>query len=440
MSRRFYLLSLGCPKNAVDSEAMQNLLEDAGWRCTERPDRADVLIVNTCGFIGQAREESHDALRALAQHKWAGQVLLAAGCLSQRYGQEIQRTVPGVDGCLGTREWAHIVECVEQLSDRDRVASVRPSGEVSVVAPMRRQAQAPSAYLKIADGCSAPCAFCAIPLIKGPQRSKPRAAILQEAQELVAQGVQEIILIAQDTTAYGRDLGQTDALPGLLEEILKAVPDLGWLRLMYAYPQHITPRLIETMATHPQVCHYLDLPLQHAHPETLRRMRRSPDVDGVRKLLAALRQAMPDMALRTAFIVGYPGETEEEFAALLRFMSEVRFDKVGVFVYSPEEGTPAYTLPHPVPRAVAEERYAQAMELQKSISLANNLAQVGRTLDVLVEGAEQGISVGRCYRDAPEIDGYVLMDGEWPVGQMVRAEIVRGLEYDLHAQVVSVQP
>jgi ribosomal protein S12 methylthiotransferase len=252
--------------------------------------------------------------------------------------------------------------------------------------------------------------------------------------------VQEIILIAQDTTAYGRDLGQPDALPVLLEDILLAVPELPWLRLMYTYPQHITPRLIETMAAHPQICHYLDLPLQHAHPDTLRRMHRSPDVDGVRELIASLRQAMPDIALRTAFIVGYPGETEEEFSALLQFMAEMRFDKAGVFVYSPEEGTPAFTLPHPVPRALAEERYARAMEQQKGISLANNQAQVGRTLDVLVEGAEQGISVGRSYRDAPEIDGYVLMDGDWPVGHMVRAEIVRALEYDLHGQVVSVQP
>ncbi|MBM4429319.1 MAG: 30S ribosomal protein S12 methylthiotransferase RimO [Chloroflexi bacterium] len=452
MSRRFYLLPLGCPKNAVDAEAMENLLQDAGWHSTERPDRADLLIVNTCGFIEPAREESYDALRALAQHKRAGQVLLATGCLSQRYGQEIQRVVPGVDGCLGTREWARIVEYVEQLLDRGRLASVRPSfsfqrqglprpvPELSVVAPMRRQAQGPSAYLKIADGCSATCAFCAIPLIKGPQRSKSRAAILQEAQELVTQGVQEIILIAQDTTAYGWDLGQLDALPVLLQDILLAVPELPWLRLMYTYPQHISPRLVETMATHLQICHYLDLPLQHVHPDTLHRMRRSPDVDGVRAQIASLRQAMPDLALRTAFIVGYPGETEEEFAALLQFMAEIRFDKVGVFVYSPEEGTPAYTLPHPMPRDVAEERYGRAMELQKGISLANNQAQVGRTLDVLVEGAEQGISVGRSYRDAPEIDGYVLMDGEWPVGRMVQAKVVRALEYDLHAEVVSVQP
>lgn len=436
MSKRFYLISLGCPKNTVDAEAMTGLLEEAGWRCTERPDRADALIVNTCGFIDAARAESYGALQELAAAKRRGQVLLAAGCLSQRYGQQVRQVVPGVDGILGTRQWANIVPCIEQLLGLEGGAALRPRDSVSVVSPMSRQSPGPSAYLKIADGCSAPCAFCAIPAIKGPQHSKSRRAILEEAEQLFAGGIQEIILIAQDTTAYGHDLGEEDCLPGLIEDILRVVPQLPWLRLMYAYPQHITPRLIETMAAHAQVCHYLDLPLQHAHPAALRRMRRSPDVAGMRQLIAALRQAMPDIALRTAFIVGYPGETEQEFAALLDFMAEVAFDKVGVFVYSPEEGTVATTLPDPVPRAVAEERYARAMELQRDISLARNQMQVGRTLDVLIEGAESVLSVGRSYRDAPEIDGYVLLSGPAPVGRMVRATIDRALDYDLAGHVI----
>ncbi len=436
MRKRFYLLSLGCPKNSVDAEAMTGLLEEAGWRSTKRPDRADVLIVNTCGFIDAARAESYAALQELAAAKRPGQVLLAAGCLSQRAGQQVRQIVPGVDGILGTREWANIVLCVEQVLRLEPGATVRPRGAVSVVSPMSRQARGPGAYLKIADGCSAPCAFCAIPLIKGPQRSKPRHAIVEEARQLVAGGTQEIILIAQDTTAYGHDLGESDGLPALIEDILEAVPQLPWLRLMYAYPQHITPRLIETMAAHSQVCHYLDLPLQHAHPDTLRRMHRSPDMAAVQRLIADLRRAMPDIALRTAFIVGYPGETEDEFATLLDWMAQVSFDRVGVFIYSPEEGTAAATLPGPVPRAVAEERYARVMDLQRGISLSRNRMQVGRTLDVLVEGAEAALSVARSYRDAPEIDGYVLLTGPAPVGRIVRARIDSALDYDLQGQMV----
>lgn len=415
---------------------MSGLLQKAGWRETTRPDHADVLIVNTCGFIEAAREESYAALRELAENKHSDQILLAAGCLSQRYGSQVQRIVPGVNGILGTRQWTNVVSCIEDLLGTKSDAAVRPTIESSVVAPMLRQARSTSAYLKIADGCSAPCAFCAIPLIKGPQHSKPRDAIVQEAQQLVAQGVQEIILIAQDTTAYGRDLGEDEALTRCIEELLSVVPDLAWLRLMYSYPQHITPHLIEALASHSQVCHYLDLPLQHAHPATLRRMRRSPDVDGVRRLIANLRQAMPDIALRTTFIVGYPGETEQEFAALLEFMQGMTFDKVGVFTYSPEEGTWAATLPDAVPHELAEERYARAMELQRKISLARNQLQIGRTLDVLFEGRGEGVSIGRSYRDAPEIDGYVFVDGEWPVNQMAHVCIEHAMDYDLQGQVL----
>jgi ribosomal protein S12 methylthiotransferase len=425
----------------VDAEAMGTLLEGAGWRKTERPDRADLLIVNTCGFIAPAREESYAALRDLAEAKRQGQRLLAAGCLSQRYGAQVQRVVPGVDGVIGTREWADIVPCAERLlgvepAGTQRDAAVRPADEVSVITSARREAPGPSAYLKIADGCSAPCAFCAIPLIKGPQRSKPRAAIVEEARQLVAQRVQEIILIAQDTTAYGRDLGEEDGLAVCIEDVLAAVPELKWLRLMYSYPQHITARLIESMVVHPQVCHYLDLPLQHAHPATLRRMRRSPDVEGVRRLIADLRAAMPDVALRTTFIVGYPGETDEEFTSLLEFMTEMTFDKVGVFPFSAEEGTQAASLPDPIPHELAQERFARAMELQRDISLSRNQSQVGRTLDVLIEGADQGVSVGRTYRDAPEIDGYVFVDDDLAVGQMVPVRILQALDYDLQGEAM----
>ena len=428
---RYYLLTLGCPKNAVDSEGMGRLLRQAGHAPVDDPAAAQVLIVNTCGFIDIAKRESLEALRELAEAKRPGQFLVAAGCLSQRYGWKLTRQIPQLDGIIGTRRWTEIVELVERLARGERAVMVGDPPVRPLDSLPRFAAQGASAYLKIADGCSAPCAFCAIPLIKGPARSRPAEAIVEDARQLVAQGVKEIILIAQDTTAYGRDRGERDALPRLIEAILAAVPELPWLRLMYAYPQHVTPRLIETMARHPQVCHYLDMPLQHAHPNTLRRMNRPHDVDRVRRLIADLRQAMPDIALRTAFIVGYPGETEEEFQALLDFVEEMAFDRVGVFIYSREEGTRAAELPHQITEEVKKERYERLMELQQGISLARNRAQMGRTLDVLIEGCGDGLSVGRSYRDAPEIDGLVLIEGELPVGEMVPVRITGAMEYDL---------
>jgi len=296
--------------------------------------------------------------------------------------------------------------------------------------------QGASAYLKIAEGCSAPCAFCAIPTIKGPAASRPAEEAVRDAVDLVRQGAREIILIAQDTTAYGRDRGERDALPGLVMAILDAVPPaLRWLRIMYAYPGHISPRLIEVMAGDERVCHYLDLPLQHAHPDTLRRMRRPVNVDDTRQLIADLRRAMPDIALRTSFIVGYPGETQAEFDALLDFVQEVRFDRVGVFGYSAEKGTPAADLPHRVPRRVQQKRYERLMRLQQEISSAANQGQIGRRLDVLVEGIGEGLSVGRSYRDAPEIDGMVLIPGELEVGALVPVDITGAMEYDLVGEV-----
>jgi ribosomal protein S12 methylthiotransferase len=439
---RYYLLSLGCCKNTVDSEGMSRLLQRAGYASTEHPAAAEVLIVNTCGFIDIAKEESFGALRELAETKRRGQLLIAAGCLSQRYGHQLVEEVPGLDGVLGTRRWREITTLVEALSsNNDRpVVMIGDSPAPPLPPPQfggerggapRSVIQGASAYLQIAEGCSAPCAFCAIPMIKGPVRSRPLEAIVEDARQLLAQGVKEIILIAQNTTAYGHDRGQRDALPDLIEAILKATPELPWLRLMYAYPQHITPRLIEVMAQHPQVCHYLDIPLQHAHPDTLRRMNRPHHVNRVRRLIAHLRQAMPDVALRTSFIVGYPGETEEEFKTLLDFVEEMAFDRVGVFTYSREEGTAAANLPGQVPDPVKEERYQRLMELQQSISLAKNQQVIGRTLDVLVEGSGDGLSVGRSYRDAPEVDGLVLIKEELPLGEIVPVLITGAMEYDL---------
>ncbi|MGD9145406.1 MAG: 30S ribosomal protein S12 methylthiotransferase RimO, partial [Anaerolineae bacterium] len=390
-----------------------------------------------------AREESLGELRDLAGQKRDDQVLIAAGCLSQRWGDALLDRVPGIDALLGTRRWSEIDALVRELWDGQawrRESPLARLGDPLLLTDAeqyRVARQGISAYLKIADGCSAPCAFCAIPLIKGPAASRPVGAVVEDAVDLVRQGVKEIILIAQDTSAYGRDLGERDALPGLIEAILEAAPALHWLRLMYAYPGHVSPRLIEVMASDPHLCRYLDLPLQHAHTDTLRRMRRPASVKRTRQLIADLRAAMPDVALRTSFIVGYPGETEREFEALVDFVAEIRFDRVGVFVYSPEEGTPAADLPDPVPAEVKAERYDRLMSLQQEISLEINQAQVGRSLDVLVEGQGDGLSVGRSYRDAPEIDGMVLIPGDLPLGKIVPVRITGAMEYDLVGEVTS---
>jgi ribosomal protein S12 methylthiotransferase len=442
---KFYLESLGCPKNLVDSRGMARVLQRLGHTAVGDPRQAQVLIVNTCGFIEDAREESLDELRQLARQKRSDQVLIAAGCLSQRWGATLIDHVPGLDALLGTRRWSEIDALVHDLwAQRDRhqhgflsrlgdPISAAAEGTDPCVA-----SQGASAYLKIADGCSAPCAFCSIPLIKGPAASRPLGAVVADAVELVRQGIQEIILIAQDTTAYGHDRGEPDGLPGLVQEILEATPDLRWLRLMYTYPSHISPRLVEMMAADPRVCHYIDLPLQHAHPDILRRMKRPTNVDRTRRLVTDLRTAMPDIALRTTFIVGYPGETEREFEALLDFVTEVRFDRVGGFLYSCEEGTAAAALPDPVPEEAMVERLDRLMDLQRQISLEINRTHIGRMLDVLIEGQGDGLIVGRSYRDAPEIDGLVLIPGDVPtgtIGEMVPVHITGAMEYDLIGEV-----
>ncbi|MBC7263321.1 MAG: 30S ribosomal protein S12 methylthiotransferase RimO [Chloroflexi bacterium] len=432
VDRSFYLLTLGCPKNTVDSEGMTQILLEAGYHECAEPTAATFIIVNTCAFIEAARQESLAVLREIAEQKRPGQKLVAAGCLSERNGGELQAAIPAVDACLSTRHWARIAEILDNLSSASN-QRIRHSVSPSIVAPLVRHISpgVKTAYLKIADGCSAPCTFCVIPMIKGPAQSKPKELIRTEVQQLTAVGMREIILIAQDTTAYGHDWGEREGLAHLLEDMVHWVPRGTWLRVMYAYPQHVTSRLIQVMAEHPSVCRYLDLPLQHAHPAVLRRMKRPSDVDAVRRLIESLRSAMPDIVLRTTFIVGFPGETDTEFQTLLDFMEEVAFDHVGIFTYSREEGTAAASLPDQVPEVVKEARYTEAMALQQEISHRRNQRWVGRTFDVLIEGAGDGISIGRFYRDAPEIDGYVLIDGEWPIGEMQPVMITSALEYDL---------
>jgi ribosomal protein S12 methylthiotransferase len=440
--KQFYLLSLGCSKNTVDSQSMADLMLRAGFSATADADDASVLIVNTCGFIESARQESIGALRELAAAKGKNQLLIAAGCMAQRYGDEVVAWVPGIDGVIGTRRWMDIVPFVRQLRRRKHPEPLYhlPVEAQSVGSDergvLRVSVQGASAYVKISDGCRRPCAFCAIPQIKGTHVSRRPEAIIEEAVVLQEAGVRELIIIAQDTTDYGQDLGMKNGLSTLLKGITTAAPDIPWIRLMYAYPGYVTDELIETMASTPQILPYLDIPLQHGHRETLKRMRRPANIEWVYGTVEKLRAAMPDIAIRTTFIVGYPGETDEEFDGLKTFVRDLQFDRVGAFTYSYEASTPSATVAPQVPEKVKEARRDALMELQQGISLARNQAQVGRVLPVLIEGTGDGVSVGRCYRDAPEIDGMVFVPGELPMGEIVPIRIDGAMTYDLTGQPV----
>jgi len=415
---------------------MAQLLMNADYQLTDEPAEASMIIVNTCGFIGPAREESLDVLREMAAQKREDQLLIAAGCLTQRYGEQVVRQVRGIDGILGTRRWMDILDVVRNLRSSKHPQPVYHLPEVSTVGRddagvQRVSLQGASAYIKIADGCRRPCAFCSIPLIKGTAVSRPMETILADARALQELGAYEINLIAQDTTDYGHDLGMRNGLATLLERMVQAVPEVPWLRVLYAYPGYVTDELIEVMATHEQILPYLDMPLQHAHPDTLRRMCRPANMEWVRNTLEEMRVVMPDLALRTTFIVGYPGETEDEFQTLLDFIEEMRFDRVGAFRFSFEPGTPSEPLGDPVPEKIKGERWERLMERQQRISLERNQSFVGKTLDVLIEGQGDGISLGRSYRDAPEIDGMVIIEGEIPVGSMAPVRITGAMVYDL---------
>ena len=450
---KYHLITMGCPKNKVDSDGIEMLLQGADYRATTRAQDADVLIVNTCGFLEAAKEESIGVLKELGRAKRKNQVLIAAGCLAQRNGDEVIARVPRVDGLLGTRRWMEVVELINSVRGGKANRTLQrytllgdPETGFTSATP-RPPVEAGSAYLKISDGCNAPCAFCTIPSFKGKLRSRPLEAIVDEAIALVEGGARELVLVAQDTTDYGRDLGAPDSLPQLITAICNRTDArLHWLRLMYAYPGHVSDGLIEVMAREPKMAHYLDMPLQHGDPRTLRRMHRPSRMETVYDHLAKLRAAMPDIALRTTFIVGYPGETEEEFQGLLDFVGAAEFDRLGAFRFSAEPGTPAATLPNAVPEEVKEERWARLMELQQPISLRKNQALVHSTMDVLVEGVGEStrgepLLLARSYRDAPEVDGLVLIPGvrDLAPGAMLQVMITGAMEYDLIGERMEIE-
>lgn len=433
--KKYYLESLGCAKNTVDGDSMIQILDRAGYQRTTRPFDAQFLIVNTCGFIEPARKESINALKRLAQKKKNHQFLIATGCLPDRSRDMILQEVEEMDGMLSTRRWMDILGLIDEIqTQREKpIYHIPESTTIGSDEPgiLRASKQGVSAYLKIADGCRRPCAFCSIPLIKGTAVSRPPEIIVSESVQLQSMGVQELILIAQDTTDYGSDLGMKEGLAQLLEEITLKAPEIPWIRVLYAYPGFVTDKLIETMRDHHQILPYLDMPLQHACPDTLLRMHRPANMDWVRSTIIKMRELLPGLALRTTFIVGYPGETEHEFQVLMDFLEEIRFDHVGVFPFSFEPGTTSESLGDPILWEVKQERLERLMRLQEKISLENNEKFIGRELDILVEGFDNGLSVGRSYRDAPEIDGLVIIDGKAQVGKLTKVQITGALTHDL---------
>jgi len=436
--RTYHLISLGCPKNLVDSESMAELLNRQGYQAVEVPDSATYLIVNTCGFLKTAREEAIAVLTDLASEKKPGQKIIAAGCMTELHRQDLLDSVPGIDGLLGTRRWMDILEVIRGTEAK---RSAIPFSHFPQAASMgldekgtcRAAVQGGSAYLKIADGCRRACSYCLIPLIKGTLVSRPVERVVEDAKALQDAGIQEIILIAQDTTDYGHDLGLKEGLTVLLETLVKAVSGIPWIRLMYTFPGVITEPLIQLMASESQILPYIDIPLQHVDPRVLKAMRRPKDMDQVRQTLSRLREVVDDVTLRTTFIVGYPNEDEKAFQNLLDFIREVQFDHLGSFAYSFEPGAPAEPLGDPIHEEIKVERLENLMQVQAGISLARNQKFIGRTLDVLIEGVdeENQIAIGRSYRDAPEIDGLVVVEGLAPVGEIVKVSINSAMTHDL---------
>lgn len=433
-------ISLGCSKNLVDTEVMLGILAKNNIEITAEPAKADILIVNTCTFIQSAKEESITTILNMAEYKQEGKgkcrSLIIAGCMGQRYGQELLEEFPEVDAIVGTGAWSRIMEAVEAtIQERKRVLITGESKEI-YTASTPRIFTTPfySAYIKIAEGCNHRCAYCAIPYVRGNYRSRTIEDIKQEVEALAEKGVKEFNIIAQDTTYYGRDIYGKPSLVELLKELVK-IEKVKWLRIQYAYPHTFTDELIDLIASEDKICNYVDLPLQHAHNDVLKRMRRSDTKESVEALLAKLRERIPGVVIRSSFIVGFPGETDSQYTTLRNFVEKQRFDKVGIFSYSREEGTPAYDMPNQVDENIMQEHYHDLMSLQSKISETINIEMEGKVLDVLIEGRddEQHMAYGRSYREAPDVDGQVFIEGDdiSQPGDIVKVRILQGFDYDV---------
>jgi len=439
--RRIHLLTLGCPKNQVDSEVMLGVLARRGHELVFDPEAADVLVVNTCSFIQPAKEESIDAILDMARVKAGrpGRRLVVTGCLAQRYADDLAVALPEVDVFVGTGDLLRIAEAVE-APPAAAPAIYRGAQHVlphrELAARIRTGAWW-TAYLKVSEGCDHKCSFCIIPKIRGPHESRPMDDVLEEAARLAADGAVELNLIAQDLTAYGRDRRDGSSLARLLRALAVRVPAVRWLRVLYAYPSSVTDELLEVIATEPAVCKYLDMPLQHVSDRMLRAMRRERSGAAIRALLARIRAAVPGIALRSAFIVGFPGESEDDVRALCDFVEEAEFERVGVFTYSNEENTAAAGRAGQIAPALARERRRRVMAAQAGVAARRGRAHVGRLVEVLVERAGSGGTIGRLATQAPEIDGHITLRGEGAPGDFVHARVTGADVYDLRGEIVA---
>ena len=431
---KIYVKTLGCEKNTVDSENALALLAQTGAEETQDPKKADVLMVNTCGFIHDAKQQSIETIFDFIRIKKKKQKLIVTGCLSQRYAKELAAEMPEVDAFLGVNDYKKLPEIVSGMYSSRITANKAPEEYEELP---RSCAGGVSAALKIAEGCNNICTYCAIPFIRGLYRSRKPEAVLAEARQLAEQGIKELLIIAQDVTGYGRDLGQDDLLPGLLRDLC-AIEGLKWIRLMYCYEDEITPELIRVIRDEPKICKYLDIPIQHSSDRILKAMNRRSTEASIRATISELRKQIPEIVIRTTLITGFPAETKEDFKQLYDFVREMKFDRLGVFPYSKEEGTAAANMPHQVRSDVKQRRADRIMALQQKISLENNQKYIGKTLEVLVEEVfEDGSYSGRTVYDAPEIDDGVLFTGPAGLrpGDFVQVTITDAFDYDLSGVV-----
>lgn len=434
-------VSLGCDKNLVDSEFMLGLLDAEGYRIVDEEQEADVIVVNTCCFIHDAKEESIQTILEMAEYKNEGRLkaLIVTGCLAQRYQQEILKEIPEVDAVLGTASYDRIVPAIEEALAGNGYVELADINALPLVKEKRLLTTGGHyAYLKIAEGCDKHCTYCIIPKIRGNYRSVPMERLIKEAEDLAEQGVKELILVAQETTLYGADLYGEKSLHRLLRELCK-IQGIRWIRLLYCYPEEIYDELIRVMKEEKKICHYLDLPIQHASDEILRRMGRRTSKEQLEDTIGRLRKEIPDITIRTTLITGFPGETREDHAQLLDFVDRMAFDRLGVFTYSREDGTPAAVMEGQIDEKVKEARKAEIMELQQEISLDKGQARIGRVVEAVVEGkvADEDAYVGRTYADTPGVDGYVFIhtSADLMSGDFVRVRVTGALEYDLIGEI-----